>query len=276
MISIITAIYNLKDMNRLFYESLTENTYYPFELIIIDNGSTDGSLEYFQSKTDVKVIKNDGNYSYPYCQNVGIKNATFDTYVFMNNDIVVSKHWDKHALAIMQKHSLDVASCVATDRIENEDATYISRKRWKHIRIPLLTLFGPRYWNLKLMTKLMYGNWEMFNEKRFAQFGNSVCLGISGSTVIVTKKGIELIGEWDERLQAADFDIFMRTRKRSIEKGDIKPAQLLLGVYMHHFCRLTMKQKYPPFKDKSKLISISDKWDKDEAQKLIKDSCLKL
>jgi len=245
-------------------------------LIIIDNGSTDGSLEYFQSKTDVKVIKNDGNYSYPYCQNAGIKNAKFDTYVFMNNDIIVSEHWDKHALSIMQENNLDVASCVATDRVENEDATYLSRKRWKHIRIPLLTIFGPRYWNLKLMTKLMYGDWKLFNEKRFAQFGSSVCLGISGSTVIVTKKGIDLIGLWDERLQAADFDIFMRTKKRSIENGDIKPAQLILGVYVHHFCRLTTKQKYPPFKDNSKLINIEDKWDVDEAKKLIVNSGLKL
>jgi hypothetical protein len=75
-------------------------------------------------------------------------------------------------------------------------------------------------------------------------------------------------------MQAADFDIFMRTRKRNIENKDIEPAQLLLGVYLHHYCRLTMKQKYPPFKDGANLISISQKWDKTEAQRLIVDSGL--
>jgi GT2 family glycosyltransferase len=155
MLSIITAIYNLRDMNRLYYESLKKYTFHPFELIIVDNGSTDGSLEYFASKPDVKIIKNDGNYSYPYCQNIGIKHAKYNMYVFMNNDIVVSKHWDKHALEIMKTHNLDVATCVATDRIESEETTYRNRKRWKHIRIPLLTLFGARYWNLKIMQKIM-------------------------------------------------------------------------------------------------------------------------
>jgi GT2 family glycosyltransferase len=274
MLSIITAIYNLSDMNRLYYESLKKYTYYPFELIIIDNGSTDGSYEYFASKPEVTIIRNDGNYSYPYCQNVGIKHAKYDMYVFMNNDIVVSKHWDKHALSIMNEHHLDVATCVATDRVESEETTYLNRKRWKHIRIPLLTLFGARYWNLKLMQKLMYGNWDRFCEKRLNDFGTAICLGISGSNVFVTRRGIEKIGLWDERLQAADFDIFMRTRKRFFEFGDIQPAQLILGVYLHHYCRLTMKQKYPPFKDAATIISIEQKWDKTEAQRLIADSGL--
>ena len=274
MLSIITAIYNLKDMNRLYYESLKKYNYYPFELIIIDNGSTDGSVEYFESKPDVKVIKNDGNYSYPYCQNIGIKHATFDMLVFMNNDIVVSKHWDKHALAIMKEQDLEVATCVATDRVESEEATYKSRKRWKHIRIPLLTLFGPRYWNLKLMQKLMYGNWETFTEKRLAQFGSQVRFGISGSNVLVTRAGIEKIGLWDERIQAADFDIYMRARKRQIDVGDMRPAMLLLGVYLHHYCRLTMKQKYPPFKDEANIISIDQKWKNPEAELLLLNSGL--
>lgn len=261
-------------MNRLYYESLKKYTYHPFELIIIDNGSTDGSLEYFESKPDVIVIKNDGNYSYPYCQNIGIKHAKYDMLIFMNNDIVVSKHWDKHALSIMQEHNLDIATCVATDRIETDEATYKSRKRWKRIRIPLLSMFGSRYWNLNLMQNLMYGNWETFTENRLAQFGNKIRLGISGSNVLLTRKGLETIGLWDERIQAADFDIFMRTRKRFIEVGDIQPAQLLLGVYLHHYCRLTMKQKYPPFKDGANIISINQKWDKIEAQNLVKDSGL--
>jgi glycosyltransferase involved in cell wall biosynthesis len=89
MISIITAVFNQRGMNQLFYEKLVEYTENPFELIIIDNNSTDGSREYFENKKFVKLIKNDGNYSYPFCQNQGIKAAKYDYLAFLNNDIIV-------------------------------------------------------------------------------------------------------------------------------------------------------------------------------------------
>ncbi|MDD2962187.1 MAG: glycosyltransferase [Muribaculaceae bacterium] len=76
MITIITAIYNQLPMNKLYWEYLNRYTTVPYELIIVDNGSTDGSLEFFQNLEKyypVTVIANDGNYSYPYCQNIATK-----------------------------------------------------------------------------------------------------------------------------------------------------------------------------------------------------------
>lgn len=104
MISIITAIFNQLDMNKLYYESLLATTDGDWELIIIDNGSTDGSVEYFESLgSRVKVIRNDGNYSYPYCQNIGIKAAVGEVLAFFNNDIILSPHWDSRMLRVLGK-----------------------------------------------------------------------------------------------------------------------------------------------------------------------------
>lgn len=63
MISIVTAVHNQIGMNRLFYETLKRNTRNVYELIIIDNNSTDGSREFFREHADT-VIENPGNYSY--------------------------------------------------------------------------------------------------------------------------------------------------------------------------------------------------------------------
>ena len=49
MISVITAIYKQRAVNELFWEHLQRSTRNPFELIIIDNGCTDGSAEFFES-----------------------------------------------------------------------------------------------------------------------------------------------------------------------------------------------------------------------------------
>jgi GT2 family glycosyltransferase len=51
-LSVITAIHNGLSMNRLFWKALSENTSTPFELIIIDNHSSDGSEIFFKQLSD--------------------------------------------------------------------------------------------------------------------------------------------------------------------------------------------------------------------------------
>src|SRR5580704_1210526 len=97
MISIITAIHNQLAMNKLFYAALKKYTRHKFELIIIDNHSTDGSAEFFDSKR-ARIIHNDHNYSYPYCQNQGIDSAKYEYLAFLNNDIVVAPRWDQRLI----------------------------------------------------------------------------------------------------------------------------------------------------------------------------------
>ena len=276
MISIITAIYNQLNMNILFYESLIKYTKNDFELIIIDNGSTDGSREYFEQQKYVKMIKNAGNYSYPHCQNQGIRVAKYDYLVFLNNDLIVSKNWDEQTIKIMNMHKLEVASNCATDRMETQEITYKYHKRWKYIKNPLLFLFGTPKWNLKLMFKLMYGNWDKWNEKRYAQFETAVKEGISGSCVWIKRSALDKIGLWDESMQGADFDIFLRTKKCSVETGLVEPANIILGVYIHHYIRLTTKKTHSVFIDGENLIPLIQKWDINEAGKLVKDTDLQV
>ncbi len=52
---------------------------------------------------------------------------------------------------------------------------------------------------------------------------------------LMQRSALEKIGIWDERLQFADFDLFFRTKERSMQQQDIKPIQLALGVYLTIF-----------------------------------------
>ena len=266
MLSIISAIYNQRAMNELYYESLVRNTKHPFELIIVDNGSDDGSVEYFASKENVILIQNDGNYNYPYCQNKGMAAAQYDLLCFLNNDIIVPRHWDKRVLEfVRQNEKALVFSVASTDYAESLVALRGILRRWKWIKYPIQYLFGNSRFALNMMLKLMYGNLDAYNEKRFAKWGLQSIEGISGSCVFIQRKALSIIGEWDERVQAGDFDIFNRVKKASLEGKEIDPVQVILGVFFHHYKRLTVKKTYPEYVNKEGMITIEEKWGEETA-----------
>lgn len=270
MISIITSVHNQLDMNKLFYETLKKNCTLPFELIVIDNKSTDGSREYFKEKADI-LITNEGNYSYPHCQNQGIAVARFEYLAFFNNDILVSKEWDKRILEIMNTKSIEVISFATNDHFENKEVQRKMHKKWKRIKYPVRALFGTNKKALLLMVKLMYGDFDKFCSKRYERYKDKVIEAFSGSCILIKKSAFDKIGIWDETMQGADFDLFYRTKERSIQYKDMQPIQLALGIYIHHFQRLTLRSKnLVPFEDQQNLVSLEEKWGNKEKE-LFKD-----
>lgn len=84
--------------NQLFYtkmciESIQQYTDSPYELILVDNGSTDGTGEYFGSIPGAVVIKNPVNRGFAAGCNQGMRAARGDYILLLNNDTVVSHNW---------------------------------------------------------------------------------------------------------------------------------------------------------------------------------------
>jgi len=268
MISIITAVHNQLAVNKLFHGSLRRYTGHPWELIVIDNASTDGSAEFFES-AGARVIRNDSNYAYARCQNQGIAVARHDVLAFLNNDIIVSPDWDRRLLAVMEQHGLEVATACGVERLENRSRTRRFRKKWDLIRNGV-GLFGQSERTLGLMHRLMYGNWERFTNGRYQQFGTQVREGFVGNTTVMKKKALDKIGLWDERIYQADFDLYFRTKQRHETVGDIKPIHFALGVFNHHFIRLTIRSRPPAFKDKANLVPLEEKWGKEKMRSYVR------
>lgn len=260
MISIITSVHNQLHMNKLFWETLKKNSSLPFELIVIDNNSSDGSRQYFEDKAD-KLVVNKVNYSYPHCQNQGIAIAKFEYLAFFNNDILVPREWDTNILRIMNEQEIEVISFATNDHLESNELQRAVHRRWKRIKYPIRALFGTNKKALLMMVKIMYGNLDLFCEKRYQLFKDRVIEAFSGSCILMKKSAFDKIGTWDERIQAADFDLFFRTKERSIQDKDMKPIQLALGIYIHHFQRLTLRSKnLEPFEEQGNQISLEEKW----------------
>jgi GT2 family glycosyltransferase len=267
MLSIIVAIHNQLPMNRLFWDYLCKNTDGDWELIIIDNSSVDGSREFFESVGAV-VIKNTGNYPYPYCQNKGMAVAKGDLLAFLNNDVIVPKGWNTRLQASMIHNNLDLLTSCGIERVESKLMTRRLRRRWRWIKGLTIFFLGKTENSLKWMHRLMYPNWNEFSENRLKHFRYKTLEGFVGNTVMMTRRAVDLIGLWDERIQAADFDLYLRSKKRAQLYGDMKPMHVALDVFVHHYIRLTMGDGYPPFVDQNQLISLEDKWSEQDLQSL--------
>lgn len=262
-LSIITAVHGQLPMNRIYVEELRRSTDHPWELIVVDNASTDGSREFFASQ-GAKVIANDGNYSYPRCQNQGLAEASGDLLCFFNNDICLPDHWDTRLIATMQAHGLDVASGCGAENAGPRAVTSRLHRRWHRIKAVNVALArlrgGLTEADLRRMQRWMYGDWNRFSETWHRDHLGQVAEGFVGACVVQTRRAIDLLGPWDERVQAGDYDLYVRARKRHMEKGDIRPCHVALDVYIHHYMRLTLKATRVPFVDGANLVSIEEKW----------------
>lgn len=269
MLSIITAIHNQLPMNRLFYDCIKKYTSGPFELIIIDNCSTDGSGDFFE-ELGAKVIRNAKNYSYPFTQNQGIRIARGNIFAFLNNDIIVSPGWNKNLCDAMLEHKLDIVTCSGIENAGDPRSTILFRRKWNYVKNSLSWLGNSRK-NLERMHRWMYGDWEKFCANRLRRFHTTATEGFVGNSVIMSAKGLEAIGLWDERIQAADFDMYVRSKKRFLEKGDVKPCHIIPAVFHHHYIRLTQRSVRIPFEDAANIIKFEEKYTADEIKFFLKD-----
>ncbi|MFZ2038571.1 MAG: glycosyltransferase family 2 protein [Minisyncoccia bacterium] len=93
--SLIIPIYNKKEYTQKCLESIfSVGAKSDFEIIVVDNASTDGSGEYLKSLDGrVNVINNESNLGFAKACNQGAGVAKGEYLLFLNNDTVVTPNW---------------------------------------------------------------------------------------------------------------------------------------------------------------------------------------
>lgn len=86
-VSIVILSYNLKEICIRCIESIRKNNRPDtYEMIVVDNASTDGIYEWLQEQGDIKLIRNEENAGFPKGSNQGIKAAGGNDILLLNND----------------------------------------------------------------------------------------------------------------------------------------------------------------------------------------------
>ena len=94
LVSILVLNYNGKKFLEACFNSLLECTYSNFEIVLVDNKSTDDSVAYTEASYPmVKIVQTGKNGGYSRAYNIAFRETHGKYYLLLNNDVVVAKDW---------------------------------------------------------------------------------------------------------------------------------------------------------------------------------------
>ena len=134
MVSVIIPIYNVENFVEKCIESILFQTIQNLEIILVDDGSSDGSGDicdvYAKKDARIKVIhkKNGGVSS---ARNMGISNATGEYICFVDGDDFVANDYIEYLLRLINMHDADIALTSSFYSNYNEKQTHnLTEELW--------------------------------------------------------------------------------------------------------------------------------------------------
>ena len=108
--SIIIPVFNQLEYTKECIRSILDRSTYPnYEIIVVDNGSTDGTEEFCQalmsSTSNFTYYRYDENQGFSKACNQGAKISSGEYLVFLNNDTIVTKGWLKTLVSSIESDS---------------------------------------------------------------------------------------------------------------------------------------------------------------------------
>ncbi len=92
-LSIVIVTFNEIAYTRKCVASIVAHTPDPYEIVFVDNGSTDGTPEWLATVPGARVLRNATNLGFAAAANQGIRAAAADRIVLLNNDVVLTEGW---------------------------------------------------------------------------------------------------------------------------------------------------------------------------------------
>ena len=158
-------------------ESLKKTTYTNFEIILVDNNSTDESkLFVFQNYPDVQIIELDQNLGFSVPNNRAAKIAKGEYLVFLNNDTKVTPEWLSELVFGLESHldySIGQSLLVLPDKTIDSSGDYIDEigRAFSSTLVPkdISPIFSARA-ACMIVKKSLFLDLGGFDETYFASF----------------------------------------------------------------------------------------------------------
>ena len=181
-ISIIIPTWNTAKITQKCVETI--NKYIPnSEIIVVDNGSTDNTVEVLSKIKKIKIVENHTNLGFAKANNIGLKKSTSDYVVFMNSDI-----------ELIDKSLLNMVVYLK----DNPNIGLIGPMFLYPDMSPQPSVFPPQTC-LNAFKEFWLGHKSSYS--KYIPKGNTPTKVsyISGGCIAVNKKYFEKIGKWNEK-----------------------------------------------------------------------------
>jgi GT2 family glycosyltransferase len=104
-VAIVILNFNGEKMLKNFFPLVATRS--QFDLLVVDNASTDGSLDFLKNKYPaVRIIQLSENFGYAAGYNFGLAQieGQYDYYILLNSDVEVTDGWDMSLISWMKQH----------------------------------------------------------------------------------------------------------------------------------------------------------------------------
>ena len=147
VVSIIVPVYNVKSYVGECVESLCRQTYTNLEILLVDDGSTDGSGEvcdeYAGRDERIRVI-HQANRGLSGARNMGLDDARGEYIAFVDSDDLVSTNYVETLYELLMKYEADIAACAyvkgTTEQLTDIREKVLSLDNVKEICMPSVKL----------------------------------------------------------------------------------------------------------------------------------------
>ncbi len=215
-LSIIIVSYNTKELTIQAIDSVLQSTLQDKEIIVVDNNSTDGSVEALKKKFGKKItlIERKDNGGFSKANNDGIKIATGEYILLLNSDTIVPQDALKKMTQFLDENP---SYGVISSRLLNADGSYqpqggalpnlLNIKAWWLWPLPGQIPFVDAYQNATNLSEsseaIVARGW------------------VGGTAMMIRTEVIEKVGLLDEHIfmYAEDIELCFRVRQAHFEIG---------------------------------------------------------
>lgn len=214
-ISIIIPVHNLIAYTEMCVESIGRHTPEEHEIIVIDNGSEDGTRLYLERNSQIRAIYNQENRGFARAVNQGLRIAHGNYIIVLNNDCIVSSGWTRSLLRAAQKQEVGIVGVMSN---------FVSHPQRINVNFHVLR-------DIPLIARDIQ---EKYEHSLLA------AIRVVALCMLIKRELIARIGGFDQRFGLGNF-----------EDDDFCLRSVLAGyrnviaqdVFVYHFGSMTFKQK---------------------------------